>query len=285
MASMGRLPALVLLLSLAARAQEMPPPPPPEDAQELPRRPPVSEMGYYDACFGVPRVGAGPFGIYGEVPIGLGGGSSGGAPSLPIPSASSDDKAWLVVAVVAVAALPIVVYALDSPAPRIVVQRFRCPTFSLDLVGGAINGAGLSSGYLTTRFGFGVEHIAADFEYDGAPRAVSSYATHFVLRATPRAHVEGGLAIGYRRSVLDGRAQDGLEIGIPHRYALWRDELRTVALELRPFLMVGSQIEPSLEAAILVPLAQVLHLRVGGRVYTFGGRILSGFSLGLSIAL
>ena len=79
--------------------------------------------------------------------------------------------------------------------------------------------------------------------------------------------------------------QDGLEIGLPHRYALWRDGLRTVALELRPLLLLGSGIEPSLEAAFLFPLAQVLHLRVGGRVYTFEGDLLWGLSGGVSLTL
>jgi hypothetical protein len=138
---------------------------------------------------------------------------------------------------------------------------------------------------VSTRFGFGVGHFATDFQYDGAPRAVSAFSTHVLIRATPRDHVEGGLAIGYRRSVLRDRVQDGFEIGLPHRYALWRDGLRTVALELRPLLLLGSGVEPSLEAAFLFPLAQVLHLRAGGRVYTFEGNLLWGLSAGLGLTL
>jgi hypothetical protein len=280
--------ALVLTVSLPAFSQQAgaPPPPPDDNVQE---RPQASEMGYYESCFGVPRVGTGPFSIYGEMPIPIG--SSGGSTPAPIsslPSAGNDDKAWLILAVVAVAVAPIVLYSVDSPAPRIVLQRFACPTFSLQLSGGADNGAALgsgSSGFLSTRISFGVGHVATDFQYDASPRAVSAFAGHLLVRVTPRDHVEGGLAIGYRRSVLGDRIQEGLEVGLPHQYALWRDGLRTFSLELRPMLMVGSSIEPTLEAAFLIPLAEVLHLRAGGRVYTFQGDVLWGLSAGLDITL
>lgn len=282
--------AVVFSLALPVWPQELaPPPPPPDDEdQPRPRQEPLShEAGYYESCFGVPRVESPPFGVSGEVAIPIDG-SGVGIPSVPVASKSTDEKAWLLAAVLAAVALPAVVYAVDSPAPRLVLQRFRCPTFTLDLLGGADNGAPLGNGafgFVSTRFSFGVGHIATDFQYDGAPRAVSAFSTHLLIRATPREHVEGGLAIGYRRSVLRDRIQDGLEIGLPHRYALWRDGLRTVAFELRPLLLIGSSIEPSLEAAFLIPLAPVLQLRVGGRAYTFGGDLLWGLSTGLSLTL
>lgn len=283
--------ALAFSLALPAFAQETagpPPPPPDEVAQEQPRpSAPEGELNYYQSCFGVPRVGAGPFSIYGEVPIPLGGQSSG-APALPAVSGGNDDKAWLVVAVVAVMLLPVVVYAVDRPAPRLVLQRFRCPTFSLDLLGGADNGTaagGGSGGFVSTRLLFGVGHLASDFQYDAAPNAVSAFSAHLILRPTPREHVEGGFAIGYRRSILGGGMQEGLEIGVLQRYALWRDGLRTLALDLRPLLLIGARLEPSLEAAFLIPLAEVLHLRAGGRVFTFAGDLHWGLSAGLSLTL
>ena len=284
--------ALVFSLALPAWPQVRPPPPPDdEDVPQLPREaPPVEETGYFQSCFGVPRVGSGPFGISGEVVVPIGGGRSSDGPSpVPISSGSSDEKAWLLAAVLAAMALPVVVYAVDKPAPRIVLQRFHCPTFTLDVLGGADNGSSAlgtgTFGFVSTRFGFGIGHVATDFQYDGAPRAVSAFSTHLIIRATPRDHVEGGLAIGYRRSVLGDRVQEGFEFGLPHRYALWRDGLRTVALEVRPLLLVGSTIEPTLEAAVLFPLAQVLHLRVGGRVYTFQGDLLWGLGAGLGLTL
>jgi hypothetical protein len=290
---MKQLVAVALVFSLALPAWPeipAPPPPPDDDVPRLPREvPQVDDAGYYGSCFGVPRVQTSPVGISGEVAIPVSGGSSGGTPSVSVPSGSSDEKAWLVAAVLAAMALPVVLYAVDSPAPRLVLQRFHCPTFTLDLLGGADNGRSTlgngAFGFVSTRFSFGVGHIATDFQYDGAPRAVSAFSTHLLIRATPREHVEGGLAIGYRRSVLGDRIQDGLEIGLPHRYALWRDGLRTFALELRPLLLLGSSVEPSLEAAFLFPLAQVLHARVGGRVYTFEGNLLWGLLAGLNLTL
>ena len=288
--------ALVFSLALPAWQQDVRPPPPPdeeegESPQPPPRPPPQADrVGYYDSCFGVPRVGSGPFGISGEVIIPMSGGSStGGAPSVPVTSKGSDEKAWLIAAVLAAVAAPAVVYAYDKPAPRLVLQRFACPTFTLDVLGGVDKGptalGDASVGFVSTRLGFGVGHVAGDFQYDGAPTGVSAFSTHLLIRPTPREHIELGVAIGYRRSVLADRVQDGLEIGLPHRYALWRDGLRTFALELRPMLMVGSSLEPSLEAAFLVPLVQVLHLRAGGRVYTFAGDLHWGLSTGLSLTL
>ncbi len=185
-------------------------------------------------------------------------------------------------AVLAVAALPVVLYTVDNPAPRLVLQRFECPTFSLDLMGGAEasrSAANGGSGFVSTRFSFGIGHVATDFQFDGASNSgVSAFAAHMLFRVTPHEHVDGGLAVGYRRSFLDDRVQDGLEIGLPHRYALWRDGLKTFALELRPMLLLGSSVEPSLEAAFLIPVAQIFHLRLGGRVYTFQGDLMWGLA-------
>src|SRR6266545_224106 len=51
--------ALVFSLALPAWPEIRPPPPPPDDdVPQLPREvPPVEEMGYFESCFGVPRVG------------------------------------------------------------------------------------------------------------------------------------------------------------------------------------------------------------------------------------
>src|SRR5215470_12453831 len=103
---MKQLLALALVFSLARPAWpgELPPPPPaPDDEVEEappPETPQAERVGYYGSCFGVPRVGTGPFAIDGEVVIPVGGGSSG-APSMPVSSKSSDEKAWLVAAVLA----------------------------------------------------------------------------------------------------------------------------------------------------------------------------------------
>ncbi len=282
--------ALAFSLALPAWPEEPAPPPPDGEVQEPPRHEPQAEqMGYYESCFGVPRVGHGPFGLSGEVVVPISGGSTGGVSSVPVSSKSTDEKALLIVAVLAAVAMPVVVYATDNPAPRIVLQRFRCPTFTLDFLGGIDNGrtavGDRAAGFVSTRIGVGVGHVATEFQYEGGSRTVSAFSTHLLIRPTPREHIEGGLAIGYRRSVFDDRIQEGLEVGLPHRYALWRDELRTVALEVRPMLLLSSGVEPSLEAAFLIPLAQVMQLRIGGRAYTFEGDLRWGLSTGLSLTL
>jgi hypothetical protein len=71
-------------------ASSQPPPPPP-----------AGEVGYFESCFGVPRVGAGQFGIYGEGPIPTGGQSGGTGPTAPAVSGLKDDRTWLVAAVLA----------------------------------------------------------------------------------------------------------------------------------------------------------------------------------------
>ena len=80
--------------------------------------------------------------------------------------------------------------------------------------------------------------------------------------------------------------RQGFEVGLPHRYAFFRDGLRTVGLEVRPMLMVGTRgLDLGLEAAFVAPLTEFLHVRVGGRVYSFGSTLFWGGSAGLSLTL
>lgn len=81
---------------------------------------------------------------------GSSGSSSGGG------GGGLDGKAILVLAVVLVAALPIVIYAFDDEATPLVRQRFECPSFRFDLVGGAEFGQVSTSGFGAGRFTFGV---------------------------------------------------------------------------------------------------------------------------------
>src|SRR5438132_13901871 len=102
--------ALVFTLGLPGWAAEPPPPPPDDEAQA---RPMPSEMGYYEQCFGTPQPAPGGrfgIGLYGEVPISRGRRPDG--PPIPSVSGRTADKPWLIVAVLAVDALPVVVSAL-----------------------------------------------------------------------------------------------------------------------------------------------------------------------------
>lgn len=268
---------LCVLLALPAAAEE--PAPLPE------------QLGYYNRCFGVPQEGPGPVGVGGQLEIPLSGqGHHSGASAPSVPS-SGDSAAWLVVLVIAVAALPVVVYALDSEPPPLVRARFLCPTFSVDSMGGAQTSSaalgGRSYGTSINRLTLGFGPLATDLQFElGSPGAVRAFASHLLLRPLPRSHVEGGLALGYRRAVFRGQEQEGLEVGLPHRYVFWRDGLRTVGLELRPMLMLSREgVEPSLEGALLLPLHDVLHLRVGAGLFTFGGALFWTAQGGLSLTL
>ncbi len=254
----------------------------------------MRESGYYDRCFGVPHGGYAPIGIYGEVPISGGGGGrggGGGGGGLGTPNlGSSDDKAWLVLAVVAIAALPVVLYSFDDPAERIVLERFSCPTFSFQWTGGIETSKDVlgnaAQGVSTGRLLFGYQHVATEFQFDGSSRSTSGFAARLLLRVTPKQHVEGGLSLGYRRAIFQDLSQDGFELGLPHEYTLWREGLRTVGLELRPSLLfTGGGVEPSLESYFRFPLLEVLHARVGGRVYTFSGALFWGAQFGLDLTL
>jgi hypothetical protein len=192
-----------------------------------------------------------------------------------------------VLAVVVAMALPVVVYALDDDAPPVVVQRFHCPAMTFEGSGGSQTGAeGVTAGVASGRLTFAMSHVGADFQFEAGPSAVNVFATHLLLRPTPEAHIEGGLALGYRNAFYNGLYRDGFEVGLPHRYAFWRDGLRTVGLDVRPFLVFGrAGLDAGLEAAFVFPLAEFLHVRAGGRVFSWGSTLLYGFDAGLSLVL
>ncbi len=210
---------------------------------------------------------------------GSGGGSLGGG---------GDGKAILVLAVLVAVALPVVIYAVDDDAPRIVQQRFECPSFQLDVMGGVDTGVAFPGvrGVGQGRFTMGLGHFGADAQFDLAPNAVSTFNTHLLVRLSPKQHLEPSIAAGYRRQVVGSSVRQGFDIGLPHRYVFMRDDLRTFGLELRPSIMFGpSGIDPSLEGAVVVPLAEMLQLRLGGRVFSFGNAIVVGANAGLSLVL
>lgn len=214
-------------------------------------------------------------------PSGGSGASSGGS------LGGGDGKALLVIVVLAAIALPIVVYAVDDDAPPIVTQRFGCPSLHLDLIGGVDVSSGFTGPRAAgqARFTLGYHFAGMDLQLDLSP-GVSALATHALVRLPPKKHIEGGVAVGYRRMWVGGELRQGFDVGLPHRYAFWRDDLRTLGLEVRPMFTIGpGGVDPSLEVAFLVPLFEVLHARVGGRVYSFGQSIVFGGQAGLSFGI
>jgi hypothetical protein len=307
----------LLLMSSAALAQELSPPPlvpldapprtplgpraqpaPPAEAPPLPTSMPT----YLERCFSVPgqvwipatdgrysfvnsATSSAPLSSFhtaqpaGPTTTGSGGGSSGGGGSI-------DGKALLVLAVVVVAVLPIIVYAADSDAPAVVEQRFHCPSFGLDAVGGVDLGAQGPTGTGSGRVTFGYAYFGSDFQFDLSPGSINSWSGHLLLRIAPKEHIEPNLAFGFRSLSKGGVTRNGLEVGVPHRYVLWREGLRQFSIELRPTLMFGlGAFDVGLEAAALIPLVEPLHLRVGGKVQSFGNEVIGGFNAGLTFTL
>lgn len=310
-----------LVMSLAALAQEPSPPPlpTPEPVQQpsyapvepsyapvqQPSYAPVSQPvqptpTYAQQCFGypsgmyllpLPRVSTG-LAVGGSSTTSRSGsgssGSSSGSGGSSAGGGGGDGKAFLVIAVLVAIALPIVLYAFDDDATPIVQQRFGCPSFHLDLQGGADTGVAFSGArpFGQARFTMAFGYFGTDVQGDFSPAAVSTFAAHALLRIFPRQHVEGALSAGYRRMVVSGQVRDGFDVGLPHRYAFWRDDLRMVGLELRPSLQFGpAGIDAALEAAFIAPIFELLHLRLGGRVFSYGNAIVFGGTAGLTLGI
>jgi hypothetical protein len=220
-------------------------------------------------------------------PAGSGSGGSGGSGSGGSLGSVGDGKALLVLAVVVVAVLPVIVYAVDEDAPAVVEQRFHCPTFGFDLVGGVDLGERVGTkGGGSGRITFGMGYFGTDFQFDTSAGSINSWSSHLLLRIAPKSHIEPNLALGFRSMTLGGTTRLGLEFGVPHRYVFWREGLRQFSLELRPTVTVGpSGFDVGVESALIIPIVEPIHLRAGGKVQSFGNDIIGGFNAGLTFSL
>jgi hypothetical protein len=129
-------------------------------------------------------------------------------------------------------------------------------------------------------------YFGADVQVDHSSGGSTDWAAHALVRIMPSAHVTPEIALGVRGLSYGGAQRVGFEVGLPHRYVLSRDGLQEVALEFRPTLVFGHQgVDAGLEAALLIPLLEPLHLRLGGRVQSFGNTILGAVNGGLTFSL
>lgn len=198
--------------------------------------------------------------------------------------------AMLVVAVVAVAALPLVVYAADNEPPPRVLRRFNCASFSFDGWGGVEGGTASAPwmGIAAARVRVAYSHLGSEIQFAGSPfGGVGDFSVHGLLRPTPKEHLEGALALGYKRSYFGGTMREGFEIGVPQQYTLWRDRGRELQLELRPGVFITTQktIDLSVDFAVLIPVLERMSLRLGTRVFSHDLQPMVGFSGGLSVHL
>ncbi|MEW5742485.1 MAG: hypothetical protein AB1938_26440 [Myxococcota bacterium] len=270
---------------------EAPPPPmEPAPASPLPapEEPPYVAPSFFDRCFAVPAV------YFAPAPrIAVMGGVVVRPPPVAPPPAKPadpgsvgkvDGKAALIVAVVALIALPVVVYFFDSDAEPLVEQRFRCPTFSFEGYGGVnvVPGLNTTASFFSGRVTSAVGHFGGDFQFDISP-VMGGYAAHALFRITPKQHVEGAVALGYKSMFLNGDFRDGFEVGLPHRYVFWRSGLNAFGLELRPMVLFGWRgVDAALEATVVVPIWELFNARVGGRVASFGEQIVWTAQAGLT---
>jgi len=277
---LARVRALATILSLlttAASAQ-----------QEL------SGQSYWDRCYGGTQ-GQPGYVVFGSYPTGhpppspVSGGMGGSPAGSFTGGGAGGGEALLVVAVVAAAALPIIVYALDADPPPQVLRRFYCPSVAFDGWGGAESGHPTApwAGIAAARIRFAVSHFGTDVQFDVIFVGVGSFSVYVLLRPTPKEHLEGGLALGYKRSYLGSSMREGFEVGLPQLYTLWRLQGRQLQLELRPGVFITTQktVDVSVDTAVLIPVLEFLSVRLGSRAFSYDGQPMLGVSGGLSLHL
>jgi len=244
----------------------------------------------------VPQAGAGnlpaPAPRSGSVPSSAPAAPSGSAPLNTVPNRGGIGGAGelgLLVAVVAVALLPVIIYAVDSDAPPEVKDRWATFNAEVRLLGGGawtpdqVTSPGYLAPSLGARGALGWKAIGADASFRTLPGAGFQWDAHLLVRVPPKAHVQGALALGYRGVDFHGTRVGGFEVALPHEYVFWRNgPLQRFGLELRPALLVGPpSVDLRLDAALVIPIYGPVTARAGGNVYSFGHAVRWGFEAGV----
>ena len=198
----------------------------------------------------------------------------------------------VLLAVAAAFLLPPLVYALDDEAPPKVRWRHSCADFEIRALGGFLTtfnleddlsaDGGMGYGATRIRFSKGFAGLVGDFE-DGN-LGYNQQGVFALFRPQPRAHIEGGFELGYRRIQQDDFVLHGFEFALRSRY-IFVPEWRSFGLELRPAFVVRADepgLEGRLDAALLIPLGSFAHISAGGRVFSFYDKLNAGFWLELS---
>ena len=196
-----------------------------------------------------------------------GGSSSGGGFDL------GDSEAALVIAVIALAALPIVIYAVDSQAPYEVRRKHKCFDVDLGVSGGFFqdasgrNGAGFFG--LQATMGAGAIGFTADMEMSDGFARYHSQSAHLLLRLPPKAHVEAAFSLGARRLFIENVDLFHAEFGLPHTY-IFDKESRNFGIGVRPSLLVGERgLDARLDISAVVGVTDWLDFEIGGRAFSF----------------
>ncbi|MBL8950716.1 MAG: hypothetical protein JNK82_08065 [Myxococcaceae bacterium] len=222
------------------------------------------------------------------------GSSSGGSFSLGSGGGGGKPEALLVLAVVLIAAIPFIVYAVDSEADALTMEQFYCPDFSFSALGGAqlpIQGAGSAVGVGIAKFRADVGYVGVMAELGIMPSSNASvpalpFSAHFLVRPPPKAHIEGALALGARRAISSAGVVDGFELGLPHMYVFKRDGYRKLGLEVMPRVLIRrGGFDVGADLAMSIPVADVLQARVGAGVFSVLGQAQFTASVGLAVSL
>lgn len=269
---MRSLAALLLLLASVAQAQEPAEPDCPENKRPC-KEEPASASGPGSLDPG--RLHLNPPSRTPEPLTGLHGGGSLG-----------DGKAALLVLVVVAVALPVIVYAVDSPADDVTASRWGEPHVHASLGAGALHppdaydfGAAFSGQAAVTWGVWGLDASVESLALAGPPSWAAD--AHLLIRPPPRAHIDGALALGVRRVVVGQEQRDYFEWALPHAYyPLGRDAL---FIELRPGVLIApDDYDLRLDLALAYPLGTHAVLRVRGRAYSFGPHVGYGVDTGLT---
>lgn len=215
---------------------------------------------------------------------GASGGPGGGYDGL---GGGGDGKALLILAVVAVAALPVVLYAVDQDASGDLVQCWAMPTEQFQFQGGAVSGPGYVTGFGGFRFGFGASFFGLEATAEGGPLH-RDLAASFAIRAVPKQHVDLALALGGRQVLDSYGARSWFEVALPHRYSPFRADAYNpgVALELRPAIQFGSgAIDARIDGAVVIPFGPWAQLSLGARVFSMQSQLRTGGLLAFQINL
>jgi len=226
-----------------------------------------------------------------SAPAPSGGGGSGGGLS-GVGGGGGRPEAFLVLAVVALAVLPFIVYAVDSEADDLTLERFYCPELSFTAMGGAqlpVTGPGQTVGLGVAKVRLDIGYLGVMSELGLMPSSSSlssAFSAHLLVRPPPKAHVEGALALGVRRAIGPGGAVDGVELALPHMYVFKRDGYKKLGLEVMPRVMFrrgGFDVGGDLTLAI--PIADVLQGRIGAGAFSVLGQTQLTASVGLAVHL
>jgi hypothetical protein len=216
------------------------------------------------------------------------GGSGGGGDVGDI----GDGRVLLVLAVVALAVLPVLVYVVDAPATPDVMQCWAVPTEHFSFYGGALGGGTLSTGYFGARTELSIAFLGINAAGETRGFGGDSYYDVYgavSLRIPPKQHLDIELSIGGRQIVDRTGVGSWLEVSLPHRYLVFRQDAMNpgVSLAIRPALLFsfGHGIDARIEAALEFPFGPWADVELGGRIYSFQSDIRFGGMFGLSFHL